>query len=194
MTWCHITDRFLPKCLVFWKGTGFPKKNRRTIRVPKQKQPKMGDFSKLNSKWSNFCYVWAQFGPLNPITSPQTLLAADQRLYTNFPPSANDFRRKPYSKSLKIRTLGLVSSFTVKTQPFQNLFAKKGMGSIVFFDQHSQQTKRPSSKVSGERVSFIRGILADSPPQNSFMEPKGPMRFGGDERHPNHYLRIWSDA
>ena len=106
----------------------------------------MGDLSKLNSKRSNFCYVWAQFGPLNPITSPQTLLAADQRLYTIFSPSANDFHRKPYSKSLKIRTLGLVSSFTVKTQPFQNLFAKKGMGSIVFFDQHSQQTKRPERR------------------------------------------------
>ena len=79
--------------------------------------------------------------PLISITSPQTLLAADQRLYTNFPPSANDFHRKPYSKSLKIRTLGLVSSFTFKTQPFQNLFAKKGMGSIVFFDHiHSKQS------------------------------------------------------
>ena len=27
-----------------------------------------------------------------------------------------------------------------------------------------------------------------SPSENGFMEPKGPVRFGGDEGHPNHPL------
>ena len=41
--------------------------------------------------------------------------------------------------------------------------------------------------------TFTLGILAHSPSENVFMEPKFTMRFGGDEGRPNHPLTSHSN-